>query len=131
MTALIELPTHHAYARAITASKKARWAIEADVLRGRTLDASHKYLPDGLSFVTRLEFHGRQPDRWSAGSPCNRHHPCAAADNEPRWRRRSLRSHFWFGRYGRAFPRSMIASCRLRARLYVLITTLMRMVGTP
>lgn len=56
MTALLELPTHHAYARAIAASKKARWTIEGDVLRGRTLDASHKYLPDGLSFVTRLEF---------------------------------------------------------------------------
>src|SRR6478752_462709 len=56
MTALLELPTHQAYARAISASKKARWSIEADVLRGRTLDKDHKYLPDGLSFATRLEF---------------------------------------------------------------------------
>jgi len=54
MTALIEIP--NPYARAITASKKARWSIETDVLRGRSLERDHKYLPDSLSLVGRLEF---------------------------------------------------------------------------
>ena len=56
MTALIEIPNQNRYARAVAASKKARWAIEADVLRGRTLEAEHKYLPDGLSLAGRLGF---------------------------------------------------------------------------
>ena len=56
MTALIEIPNQSRYARAVSASKKARWAIEADVLRGRTLEPEHKYLPDGLSLAGRLGF---------------------------------------------------------------------------
>jgi hypothetical protein len=44
------------YARAITASKKARWDIDADVIRGRTFDRGTKFLPDGLSFAPELVF---------------------------------------------------------------------------
>jgi len=44
------------YARCIAASKKARWDIDRDVLRGRTLDASHDFLPRGLSLVDDLPF---------------------------------------------------------------------------
>jgi hypothetical protein len=44
------------YARAISASKKVRWDIDADVIRGRNFDYSHKFLPDGLSLVRDLEF---------------------------------------------------------------------------
>ena len=44
------------YQRAIRASKKVRWDIDADVLRGRTLDGDHKYLPDGLSLIASLDF---------------------------------------------------------------------------
>ena len=39
------------YARCIKASKKVRWEIEGDVIRGRRFEASHKYLPDGLSLI--------------------------------------------------------------------------------
>src|SRR6187401_1035972 len=44
------------YVRCIEASKRARWEIDADVLRGRRLDASQKFLPDALSLVHELPF---------------------------------------------------------------------------
>jgi hypothetical protein len=44
------------YARCITASKKIRWDIDTDVIRGRTLDASQDFLPRGLSLVDELPF---------------------------------------------------------------------------
>ena len=44
------------YARAVAASKRIRWDIDADVIRGRALDAAHKFLPDGLSLVDDLPF---------------------------------------------------------------------------
>jgi hypothetical protein len=42
------------YARCVEASKKVRWEIERDVIRGRRFDATRKYLPDGLSLVDGL-----------------------------------------------------------------------------
>ncbi len=39
------------YARCIQASKRVRWDIDADVIRGRGFDKSEKYLPDGLSLL--------------------------------------------------------------------------------
>ena len=44
------------YARAIVASKRIRWDIDNDVVRGRELDVTQKYLPDGLSLVEELPF---------------------------------------------------------------------------
>ncbi|MDX1480653.1 MAG: hypothetical protein R3315_03200 [Woeseiaceae bacterium] len=44
------------YARCIELSKKVRWDIDRDIIRGRELDASRKFLPDGLSLVDRLDF---------------------------------------------------------------------------
>jgi hypothetical protein len=44
------------YARCIEASKRIRWDIDDDVIRGRTLDVAQKYLPDGLSLVGELNF---------------------------------------------------------------------------
>ncbi len=44
------------YARCIEASKRIRWDIEADVIRGRTFDFGQHFLPDGLSQVSTLEF---------------------------------------------------------------------------
>jgi hypothetical protein len=44
------------YARAIAASKRIRWDIDKDVIRGRRFDFSKKFLPDGLSRVNELEF---------------------------------------------------------------------------
>ena len=39
------------YARCIQSSKRVRWDIDEDVIRGRRFDAAHKFLPDGLSLA--------------------------------------------------------------------------------
>ena len=44
------------YARCITSSKRVRWDIETDVIRGRRFDRANKFLPDGLTLVNRLDF---------------------------------------------------------------------------
>src|SRR5258706_4853919 len=44
------------YAKAIEVSKRIRWDIDKDVIRGRTFDFSKKFLPDGLSRVNQLDF---------------------------------------------------------------------------
>lgn len=44
------------YSRAIEASKRIRWDIDKDVIRGRNFDFANKFLPDGLSRVDRLDF---------------------------------------------------------------------------
>jgi hypothetical protein len=44
------------YARAIKASKRVRWDIDADVIRGRDFDFDHTFLPNGLSKVDELTF---------------------------------------------------------------------------
>jgi len=44
------------YAKSIAGSKRIRWDIDKDVLRGRDFDFSKKFLPDGISRVDRLEF---------------------------------------------------------------------------
>ena len=44
------------YARCIDLSKRVRWDIDEDVIRGRTLDFTQKFLPDSLSLVNELEF---------------------------------------------------------------------------
>jgi len=44
------------YARCIKASKKVRWDIDADVIRGRDFDFDHAFLPAGLSRVDDLPF---------------------------------------------------------------------------
>lgn len=44
------------YARCVKMSKKTEWQIDRDLLRNRSFDFSHKFLPDGLSFVDRLSF---------------------------------------------------------------------------
>ena len=45
-----------AYERCIKASKRVRWDIDTDVLRGRSFDFNRKFLPDGLTKVQELEF---------------------------------------------------------------------------
>ena len=42
------------YARVVEASKKVRWDIDRDVIRGRRFDTARKYLPDSLSLVDAL-----------------------------------------------------------------------------
>jgi hypothetical protein len=44
------------YAKCIEISKRARWDIDNDVIRGREFDFSKKFLPDGLSKVDQLDF---------------------------------------------------------------------------
>ena len=44
------------YAKCIEISKRVRWDIDKDVIRGREFDLSQKFLPDGLSKVDQLDF---------------------------------------------------------------------------
>ncbi|HVO65177.1 MAG TPA: hypothetical protein VMT12_01750 [Syntrophales bacterium] len=44
------------YAKCIEISKRARWDIDKDVIRGREFDLLHKFLPDGISKVNHLDF---------------------------------------------------------------------------
>jgi len=44
------------YARCVAVSKRVRWDIDEDVIRGRNFDYEHKFLPDGLSLVHELDF---------------------------------------------------------------------------
>src|SRR5437870_11326292 len=48
--------TTERYARCIEVSKRVRWEIERDVIRGRRFDLGKKFLPDGLSKIDRLDF---------------------------------------------------------------------------
>ena len=52
---------HHAidssrYAKCVEASKRIRWDIDHDVIRGRKPDFGKKFLPDGLSMAAKLPF---------------------------------------------------------------------------
>jgi hypothetical protein len=49
-------PTTARYARCIEASKRIRWDIDGDVIRGRTFEFDRKFLPDRMSMVDRLGF---------------------------------------------------------------------------
>ena len=49
-------PTTQRYAKCIAASKRIRWDIDRDVIRGRKFEFDKKFLPDGLSKVTELAF---------------------------------------------------------------------------
>ncbi|MEM7169056.1 MAG: hypothetical protein AAF530_02740 [Pseudomonadota bacterium] len=51
----IELPGNaDYYQRCIAVSKKVRWDIEKDVIRGRVFSTSEKFLPDGLSLINKF-----------------------------------------------------------------------------
>lgn len=51
-----QTPSSDRYASCIEVSKRIRWDIEQDVIRGRNFDVSKKFLPDGLSMIGRLPF---------------------------------------------------------------------------
>jgi hypothetical protein len=53
-TAAIEIDGKK-YAQCVKASKKARWDIDADVIRGRRFDYEQKFLPDALSLVGEMD----------------------------------------------------------------------------
>jgi len=44
------------YAKCVEVSKRIRWDIDADVIRGREFDFTNKLLPESLSLVDRLPF---------------------------------------------------------------------------
>lgn len=52
------------YAKCIEGSKRIRWDIDRDVIRGREFDFSNKFLPDGISKVYRLEFLSNEEKRF-------------------------------------------------------------------
>jgi hypothetical protein len=51
MNAIDKVPDSERYARCIQTSKRVRWDLDEDVIRGRHFDATHKFLPDGLSLA--------------------------------------------------------------------------------
>jgi hypothetical protein len=44
------------YAEFIEISKRVRWDIDKDVIRGRSFDFSKKFLPDGISQLAQFDF---------------------------------------------------------------------------
>ncbi|RJR51320.1 MAG: hypothetical protein C4576_03935 [Desulfobacteraceae bacterium] len=54
----MQTPEHlsDAYAKCVAGSKRIRWDIEKDVLRGRQFDFTKKFLPDGISKVNEMDF---------------------------------------------------------------------------
>ena len=44
------------FARCIAVSKRVRWDVETDVIRGRRFDLANKFLPDGLTLASALPF---------------------------------------------------------------------------
>ena len=54
-TAIIESSTAR-YAKCIEASKRVRWDIDKDVIRGRKFDLERKYMPDGLGKMQAFAF---------------------------------------------------------------------------
>lgn len=52
------------YAKCIQVSKRIRWDIDSDVIRGRQFDFSKKFLPDGISKVNELAFLGDDERRF-------------------------------------------------------------------
>jgi hypothetical protein len=49
-------PLTQRYAKTIEVSKRIRWDIDRDVIRGRLFDFNKKFMPDGLSKVDQLTF---------------------------------------------------------------------------
>ena len=49
-------PAPQRYAKCIEVSKRVRWDIDGDVIRGRRFDFGKKFMPDGLSKIDRLTF---------------------------------------------------------------------------
>jgi hypothetical protein len=54
------------YAKCVEVSKRVRWDIDKDVVRGRRFDFGKKFLPDGLSKVNDLPFLTREERRFAS-----------------------------------------------------------------
>jgi hypothetical protein len=55
MTTAIPTQTEQ-YAQCVAASKRVRWDIDQDIIRGREFDTFHNFLPDSITGIHRLEF---------------------------------------------------------------------------
>jgi hypothetical protein len=51
MNAIDKIASSARYERCVETSKRVRWDIDKDVIRGRRFDAADKFLPDGLSLT--------------------------------------------------------------------------------
>jgi hypothetical protein len=51
MNAINKISESDRYARCVQTSKRVRWDIDEDVIRGRRFEVAHKFLPDGLSLA--------------------------------------------------------------------------------
>jgi hypothetical protein len=51
-----DTPSTSRYATSLASSRRIRWDIDKDVIRGREFDFSHHFLPEGLSLVNALAF---------------------------------------------------------------------------
>jgi hypothetical protein len=51
MNAIGKIASSDRYARCVEISKRVRWDIDQDIMRGRQFDIAHKFLPDGLSLA--------------------------------------------------------------------------------
>jgi hypothetical protein len=51
MIAISKIADTERYARCVQTSKRVRWDIDKDVIRGRRFDVTHKFLPDGLALA--------------------------------------------------------------------------------
>ncbi len=51
MNAISQISSSERYARCVETSKRVRWDVDADVIRGRRFDSADKFLPDGLSLI--------------------------------------------------------------------------------
>lgn len=54
MNAIEKITGNDRYERCVETSKRVRWDIEKDVIRGRRFDTAQKFLPDGLSLVNEF-----------------------------------------------------------------------------
>ena len=57
-------PETNRYAKAIEVSKRVRFDIDRDVIRGRKFDFTKKFLPNGLSLAERVPFLTREEKRF-------------------------------------------------------------------
>jgi hypothetical protein len=63
MASMQQIQASDRYAKVVEVSKRIRWEIDRDVIRGRKFDHSKKFLPDGLSKIGELDFLGSDEKR--------------------------------------------------------------------
>lgn len=56
MNAQVEMQDVDRYSKCIQVSKRIRWDIDADVIRGREFDFNMTFLPDGVSKISSMDF---------------------------------------------------------------------------